>query len=90
MSGKFSVTARGRGGVPLSDPSKRPGATEFDKVAALGMVCMVCAIIGIFLINAHTLSLQAEELKALGAQLIKAGLALIKIVSFHPTIKLSD
>ncbi|KAJ5916137.1 hypothetical protein N7504_000152 [Penicillium tannophilum] len=58
MSGKFSVTARGRGGVPLSDPSKRPGATEFDKVAALGM---------------------AEELKALGAQLIKAGLALIKI-----------
>lgn len=83
MPGKFSVAAGGQGGVPPSPPFKRPAATAFDKVAALAMVCTVCAI-NSKLLKANMLSLQAEELKVLGVQLIKAGLALIKFVKFHP------
>lgn len=89
MSGKFSVTVGGRGGVPLSLPLKRPGVTDFDKAVALAKVCTVCTI-NSNVSKPNNLSLQAEELKALGAQLIKAGLALIKIVKFHSTLYSSN
>ncbi|KAJ5793239.1 uncharacterized protein N7503_009217 [Penicillium pulvis] len=76
MSAKLTVGAGGRAGFPPSPPFKRPEATDFDKVAALAKFSTVCTM-NSKVFKAHTLSLQAEELKALGAQLIKAGLALI-------------
>ncbi|KAJ5540243.1 hypothetical protein N7513_008575 [Penicillium frequentans] len=78
MSGKPTGESGGRGGVPPRAPSKRPETTDFDKVAALAKLSTVC-IMDNKVYKAYTLFLQAEELKALGAQLIKAGLALIKI-----------